>query len=608
MDKKEMLVFETNYLRYVVSRNGYNLSVVDKGSGVDYCRLPGRYPFVSFGTQPPGAPTQVTRKENFLHIKFNKEDTFAVIEITKNPNYLVFELKELQGVNTPVFNLASVGLAVTEHIGKMLNIVWSPTYAICLLGLTMNTETTCNTYHEPIVTRPVLHIRTHETLGHVGCKYAMVGAPRTEIENIIYEVARDHGIPTPCDEHGVPMKKSYRSQRSYLFLGHLGKQYEDFALKVAKKGGFGLVMGDKYWSFESSGSYNFRKSHWPNGIDDIIAWTNRCHKEGLMTGFHSLSCCVDGNDPLVLEGVRNGFVPDGGNILAEDVSAKADTFSVILPPYGELGKGIFRIEDELIRIGGTFSIGKIAEVWNPASSALPMEKQGHYVLASVKRGVNGTTPTLHKKGTPLMHFRTCYGFSPDPNGPIAEKVIGRLAEIMNRCDFDKIFLDGLEGTHDPTMRWHDAAKISYDLFNRLERKNVIIEASMRPHFSWHILTRANSGDAAPGFGETSIEHVRAKEYFWMRENFNSFLPPIYGWHGWNAYNSDMPCGILLMPTPATTLNDWAVYLEAARRLDLPLGVLAGVYDLQNNPDTEKMLKMTREYEEERIKRLFGVKV
>ena len=65
---------------------------------------------------------------------------------------------------------------------------------------------------------------------------------------------------------------------------------------------------------------------------------------------------------------------------------------------------------------------------------------------------------------------------------------------------------------------------------------------------------------------------------------------------------------MLKPTAATTLRDWAVYLEAARRLDVSLGVLTGVPDLRRNPDTAKMLAMTREYEQERIRHLFGERI
>ncbi len=76
----------------------------------------------------------------------------------------------------------------------------------------------------------------------------------------------------------------------------------------------------------------------------------------------------------------------------------------------------------------------------------------------------------------------------------------------------------------------------------------------------------------------------------------------------NRRGSGCPCGPLLLITPATTLPDWAAYLEGARRLDLPLGVLTGIPDLKDNPDSEKMLAMTREYEAERIRRHLGEKV
>ena len=94
----------------------------------------------------------------------------------------------------------------------------------------------------------------------------------------------------------------------------------------------------------------------------------------------------------------------------------------------------------------------------------------------------------------------------------------------------------------------------------------------------------------------------------MKRSVDNLLRPVFDWHGWNAYNSDTPMGVVLKPTEATTLRDWRIYLEAARRLDLPLGVLTGVLDLKRNPDSAAMLAMTREYEQERIQRLFGEKI
>ena len=94
----------------------------------------------------------------------------------------------------------------------------------------------------------------------------------------------------------------------------------------------------------------------------------------------------------------------------------------------------------------------------------------------------------------------------------------------------------------------------------------------------------------------------------MKTSVDNLLRPVYDWHGWNFYNSDSPMGVVLKPTAATTLRDWAIYLGAARRLDLPLGVLTGIPDLKRNPDSAKMLAMTREYEQERIRRLFGERI
>ena len=64
----------------------------------------------------------------------------SIIEVTEKPHYRVFELKALAGVDSPVFDLASLGLPATGHVGKELNIVWNPSFAVCLLALTREYE------------------------------------------------------------------------------------------------------------------------------------------------------------------------------------------------------------------------------------------------------------------------------------------------------------------------------------------------------------------------------------------------------------------------------------------------------------------------------------
>jgi hypothetical protein len=601
---RHAIVFKTNFLRYVVSDTGWNQSLLDSGSGVEYCRQPGRYPFVSFGGSPEGAPRTITREGRDLRVSFDRPGSHALLRVTEKPHYLVFELKKLVGVHEPVFNLATLGVSVADHIGKFLNIAWNPSFGICVLALNPENNAFTDTVHEPAVSRPVLTVQTHSAFGHEGARFALIGAPRQHIEDIIFEVAGDYGLPCPRDESGVPMKRSYRSQRSYLFLMHMGRRYETVALDVARRGGFGLIMNDNYWTYSSFGSYVFRKDQWPGGLADLKAWSKRCHKAGLGVGFHSMSSCVADQDPLVAEGTKHGFVSDGGNILAGDITATSTTLPIGLPPYGDLAKGYFRIGNELVSVGDNRSLSQLVAVQSNDLQRVSQTRTHQFL--DVKRGLNGTKPAAHKKGTPLVHFRTVYGYCPDMEGPMADKVAARLAEIMNAGDMDMIYLDGLEGVHN--QQWYNVPKFVGNFYNRLARQNVVIQASTYEHFLWHYLTRANSGDTAVCYDESSVEHVRAKEICFMTKSRDNLLRPVHDWHGWNFQNSDTPMGVCLKPTAATTLKDWAVYLDSARRLDVPLGVLAGIPDLKNNPDTAKMLAMTREYEQERIGRLYGEKV
>lgn len=602
------IVFETEYVRYVVSKTGYNLGVVDRVSGVDYCRRPGWYPFCSFGTYAPGAPRELTRRGSLIEVKFKKTGAHAVIKVTEKPHYIVFELKKLEGIDGAVFDLASLGLPATGHVGHWMNVVWNSSFAICLHALTPETQPVCDTVHAPAVTRPILRIRTHAALGHVGCKYALIAAPRDEIENVITEVARDFCLPTPCDEHGVPMKKSYRRERSYLFMCHVNQDNQDYALEVAKQGGFGLIMGDGSYTFESFGTYLPHKAHWPGGMKALSAFAKRCHDAGIGFGIHTMSAGLGTNDPLFTDHKGAGLCYDGGNVLAEAITKKTDTLKVVLPPFGALATGTFKLGDEFIVVDSAGTYAQIMEVTAAATAGVVQAGAGPHRMPRVQRGAFGSTAQAHPKGTPMLHVHTWYLITPDTQGPVFDAIARNIAERANQLDADMVYFDGLCGTAVPGMEWYDSSRFALSVYNRMARKNVIFQMSDSWQSLWHIHTRQVAGDAAPGFDETSIEHVRAKELCFMPYGLENLLSPMFDWHGWYAYDANIPCGWQLKPTPATTLDDWKVYLEAARRLDLGLGVQTSVEDCRSNPDTPKMLKMTREYETERIRRLFGTKI
>ncbi len=277
------------------------------------------------------------------------------------------------------------------------------------------------------------------------------------------------------------------------------------------------------------------------------------------------------------------------------------------PHFGPLASGIFRIGEELVVADQAGAWTQIYE--RPETGGASRSKAGPdgHVLAGIRRGAYGTRPAAHAKGTPLVHFRTVYSPTPEPDGPVFEQVARNIADAGNRYNLDMIYFDGLCGTADPKLDWYDACRFAYRVYELLERQNVIFEASDSFHHLWHIHTRAVSGDAAPPFDETMLEHVRAKELWreWMPDARANLLPSVFDWHGWYAYDANIPSGYQLKPTPATTLDEWKVYLEAARRLDIPIGVQTSVEDCRNNPATEEMLRMTREFEQERITRLFG---
>jgi hypothetical protein len=151
----------------------------------------------------------------------------------------------------------------------------------------------------------------------------------------------------------------------------------------------------------------------------------------------------------------------------------------------------------------------------------------------VKRGALGTKAAAHERGAKARHLKECFGlFVPNPESSLFEEIAANHADVVNRCGFDGIYLDAIDGSsilrgNDDCWYWAD--KFVVEIQRRLKRPVGMEMSSMWHHF-WQYRTRWQAWDY-PQRG-----HERFIDLHAQGVNGGLLLPLHLGWWGFQAFN------------------------------------------------------------------------
>jgi hypothetical protein len=139
----------------------------------------------------------------------------------------------------------------------------------------------------------------------------------------------------------------------------------------------------------------------------------------------------------------------------------------------------------------------------------------------------------------VAHLKECFGlFLPDGDSTLFAEVAARTAEVYNRCGFDMIYLDALDGADilaGGEYGWHYAAKFVYELNRRLERP-ALFEMSTFTHHLWYARSRMGAWDVpARAFNRYVDIHSLANE-----SCAAMFMPAHLGWWGLFGWSPVQP--------------------------------------------------------------------
>ncbi len=326
-----------------------------------------------------------------------------------------------------------------------------------------------------------LNLEMEEQYGYKDAVFGIIACPEERFFDVVQKFEAAAGIPVP-HPGGVWNKRSPLVQKSYLFLQSFSEAQFDDALALAKRGGFEqILLGQGSWC-QSTGHYEVNRKNFPDGLPGLVRMVKRFRDEGIDVGLHLLGASIDSNDPYITPVPDPRLVTDASTTLTTNMDEVTTTVIVEDMPVafpredgGYEGKGtVLRIGDELISYG---------ERTNSAP----------YTFTRCKRGYLGTRAAAHLSGAPVQHLARSFGYHMfDMDTTLLDEVTSNFVAVANACDIGMLYFDGSEWLQGDHRRYN--ARLLKAYVDKLNRKDIIIQASSYSHYSWHLLARSASAD------------------------------------------------------------------------------------------------------------------
>lgn len=332
-----------------------------------------------------------------------------------------------------------------------------------------------------------------------------------------FEIAAN--LPSPHPD-GVWNKRSPWIKRSYLFITRFDASQTDDVIAMARRGGFDMILILQDSWTRATGHFEVNTDSFPGGLDALVDTVQRLKDAGFHVGFHMLGASIYPPDPY-LTPVPDPRLVKGPSIqLAADIDDTTDFVPTPAPPEG------FPAED-----GGYTGDGAVIQIDNELLRYRTLSLEAPTGFAGCTRGHLGTAPAPHARGAAITHIRRAYGYHMyDMDTTLIDEVSTHFARVANACDIDMIYFDGserLQGDH-----WYYNAKLHKTFFDKLARKDILLQASSFSHYSWHILARSASAD-----GHGDLKGYLDERSGWLDAFKRNAMPLDIGWY----YGYDPNC-------------------------------------------------------------------
>lgn len=566
------IVLEDPQFRYSIGRDGRNLAFEDKATGANHLASPGTPCALvrQGGREFPATGADLAGDR--LTLRFAPPGVEARLRIGTVGNAVLLTVESVAGedVERLVF------------LNAPLDLQGKPDEAFGACALAMNLITRVD---QLPVLQTALRVGCEAKFGLRGARVALVAGPVAGLRSQLQEVLRRSDELPLCEVAGPWADEIPFNHGSYLFnFGTLDEANLDDWIAMVRRLGFNQIDNHGGGGFFRFGDFELNREKWPDGWAAWERIVRRLHDAGIGSIFHTYAFFIDKRSRYVTP------VPDPRLdafrtfTLNADVDAAATEFAVeestaelsTVTGFFEHNSVILQLDDELVTFGG-------------------FSREPPWRFTGVERGALGTKAAAHARGGSARHLKECFGLLvPDPESSLFEEIAANHAEVVNRCGFDGIYLDAIDGSS--ILRgndecWYWANKFVVEIQRRLQ-KPVGMEMSAMWHHFWRYRTRWQAWDY-PQRG-----HRRFIDTHATGVNGGLLLPLHLGW--WN-FQSFKP------PQIEPTYPDVMEYL-GARLVGWDAGIsLTGAVDrerLESTPLFRRAVDILRSCEELRHAQVF----
>lgn len=460
------VTIENQRAKFELDARGRTIALIDKGTGRNL--LAKIAPLATIQVQGRTIrPTACSAADGQLRLQFG-EDAQAVIGYASNDRYLAFTVLSVEGQDVESFTVLSLTVAAGEYASSTSGAVVADEWAVCLRQL--NLQTQVHVGGSP----PSLRATCDSEYGLVGSRAALVVAEPRQLRSVLHEMVEAEGLPR--SSLGGPAALDAEGIRGSYLFARPSERDADRWIDLAKRGGFTHLHYDGW--YKSLGHYEPNPNLFPNGLEGLKAMIRKVHAAGLKAGMHTLTGCIQTNDPWVTPVPDKRLAADASYTLAADMDEQSDSILTVEKPqahdviwsYSGRGNAI-RIGDEIIQYAAI-------------SSSPP------YGFLKCTRGAFHTQPASHRKDDSVDHLRQVYlAFYPDERTTLVDEVAEAIARVYNECEFDQIYMDGAEGMGS----LHAIQTMRDAIYTRLQRP-AIVEASCWDPWSWYYHSRIGAWD------------------------------------------------------------------------------------------------------------------
>jgi hypothetical protein len=501
--------------------------------------------------------TSAEQDGDLLRLTYGDTGVTVTLRVERKPRYVSLAVTEVEG--PAIERLAILDIALTPRAGQD---------GACALALNLQTDV-------PELPGPCDRLRAYcyPRFGLAGASVAIVaGTPDTMREAMKDVVREAPGIPAstvggPWALEG-PLNRS-----SYVFnFGGLSEATVDQWIAQAKSIGFDQIQ------FHGGSSFRFGDcaldaATYPNGFESLRAVIDKLHAAGIKAGMQPYAFFLDKRSQWVTPVPDPRLAKDVTLTLAEDLPVDVTTVPVVEPTT------------DMSTITGFFVHNSVTlEIDDELIVYSAISKEPPYAFTQCQRGALGTTAAPHAKGAPVAHLKECFGlFVPDPETTLFAEVAAKTAELANRCGFDAIYLDALDGEAilgGAENAWHYGSAYAFEIARRLERPT-LMEMSTFHHHLWYLRSRMGAWDHPNRCHKQFIDlHLAANE-----SNARMFLPSNLGWWAFKSWAG---------PQVEPTFADDIEYL-CAKALGTDSGLSLVSYD-PASPGHQRLAEILKRWE------------